>query len=454
MAAPNQVYVDFRISRLLLPRCVTESQGNLYFPMPIFTPWSEGRSVADREDLEVTIGREIERRRSELVRFAQDMIRTESLSGQERDLALLISERMRSLGYDCVEIDKVGNVIGVIGGKPEQGALMLNGHMDHVPPGDMPNPYSAEIRDGSVFGVRGQVLVGRAASDMKGSLAAMVVAGSVLRELGLKLERRLTVAGVVLEETNGLGSRYLAERGPNAGGVIIGESTDLDVALGHRGSIGVEIRAKGISCHASAPERGINALYKMLPILEGIRNRATSFPSHPVLGKTSMVATTISVSPNIKNVLPNLCTVGLDIRNTPDFAPEEILQALDAVVKEAQAGDSELEASVEVQRRKLRCYTGFEREIETVTPPFYTDEKTLLAQMTKRILDRVLQRKSRFKVWTFATDGCYFADQGIPTVGFGPGEERFAHSPTDNVRIDDLIASAKVYAALAANFCQ
>jgi acetylornithine deacetylase/succinyl-diaminopimelate desuccinylase-like protein len=74
--------------------------------------------------------------------------------------------------------------------------------------------------------------------------------------------------------------------------------------------------------------------------------------------------------------------------------------------------------------------------------------------MTKDVIDRVLRRKAGFKVWTFATDGCYFADQGIPTVGFGPGEERFAHSPTDNIKIDDLISSAKVYAALAAHFCQ
>ncbi len=163
-------------------------------------------------NLESRISAEVERRRSELVRFTQDMVRMESLSGQEKELAALISERMKDLGYDYVEIDETGNVVGVVGGRIAQGALMFNGHMDHVPPGDMPDPYSGEIKDGSVFGVPGQVIVGRAASDMKGALAAMIVAGSVLRDLGLKLERRLIVAGVVLEETNGLGSRYLAER--------------------------------------------------------------------------------------------------------------------------------------------------------------------------------------------------------------------------------------------------
>ena len=404
-------------------------------------------------NLESRIVDEVERRRSELVRLTQDMVRIESLSGKEEELAKLVSERMRALGFDQVQIDEVGNAVGVIGGKAEPGALMFNGHMDHVPPGDMPDPYSGEIRDGSSFGSSGQVVVGRAASDMKGALAAMMVAGSALRSLSLDLKKRLVVAGVVLEETNGLGSRYLAEKGPRPGGVIIGESTSLDVALGHRGSIGVAITTQGVSCHASAPERGINALYKMIPVLEGIRKTARTLPSHPALGKSSMVATTISLSPNVKNVLPNLCTIGLDIRNTPNFETEEIVRRLNDVVKEAKMQDSEVNAKVELQRRRLSCYTGYEREIEAMTPPFYMEPETPLAQLMKKTVDRVLSRESRFKVWTFATDGCFFANQGIPTVGFGPGEERFAHSSADNISIEDLVASAKVYAVLAASFC-
>jgi putative selenium metabolism hydrolase len=406
------------------------------------------------KELEARILADVEGRRTELVNLTRELVRTPSLSGQEKEVAALISDRMKGLGYDSVEIDEVGNAVGVIGGKAEEGTLMFNGHMDHVPPGDMPDPYSAAIKDGSPFGVSGEVIVGRAASDMKGALAAMIMAGAALQDLNLPLKRRLVVAAVVLEETNGLGSRYLTEMLPRPGGVVIGESTNLDVALGHRGSIGAAITTEGVSCHASAPERGINALYKMIPVLEEIKRKAQDLPSHPALGKSSMVATTISVSPNIKNVLPNLCTVGLDIRNTPDFKPEDILETLHTVVRKAQTKDSELRAKVELQRRKLRCYTGYEREIESATPAFYTDQKTPLAQMTKAVAERVLKEEKRFKVWTFATDGCYFSNQGIPTVGFGPGEERFAHSPTDNIRTDDLVASAKVYATLAAEFCQ
>jgi len=412
------------------------------------------RRVRNHQDFDASLTDKIEQSRPELVRLTQEFVRTESLSGQEGKFAALIASRMKSLGFNEVRTDKVGNVLGSIGGTSNEGALLFNGHMDHVPPGDMPEPYSAEIKDGSPFGVAGEVVVGRAASDMKGALAAMIVAGSVLRDMGLPMKHKMIVAAVVLEEFNGLGSRFLVESGLGLGGVVIGESTNLDVALGHRGSMSISVTTEGKSCHASVPERGTNALYKMIPVLQSISLASKELPSHPVLGKSSMTATTVSLNPNVKNVVPNLCTIGLDVRNTPNFPPEKALETIRSTVDRAKAQDSEIMAKVEFAKRSLKSYTGYEREIDLMTPPFYTQPNAPIAQMTRRVADRVLQKTSKFKVWSFATDGSYFANQGIPTVGFGPGEERFAHSPLDNVRVDDLVASAKVYAALAAEFCQ
>lgn len=405
-------------------------------------------------DLESRIVDEVEQHRDELIRLTQELVRTQSLSGEEGKVAGMVSEKMRSLGFDDVRTDDVGNVLGSIGGVKDAGSLLFNAHMDHVPPGEMSNPYSAEVIDGSVFGVSGEVIVGRAASDMKGALAAMIVAASVLQELGLSLSRRIIIAAVVLEEANGLGSRFLAEQGLRLGGVIIGESTELNVALGHRGSIGASITTEGRSCHASVPDRGINAIYKMIPILQSIPAASEKLPSHPVLGMSSMTATTISVTPNVKNVVPNLCTVGLDIRNTPNFPPENVLEVLRRIVQRAKTEHPTMNARVALARRSVTSYTGYAREFDAMSPPFYTEPETHLAQMTKRVADRVLRKESKFKVWSFATDGCYFANQGIPTVGFGPGEERFAHTLMDNVKVDDLVAAAKVYAALATEFCQ
>jgi putative selenium metabolism hydrolase len=238
------------------------------------------------------------------------------------------------------------------------------------------------------------------------------------------------------------------------GGVVIGESTNLDVALGHRGSMAIKITTEGVSCHASVPERGINALYKMIPILQGIVQEADSLPSHLVLGKSSMVATTISVNPNVKNVVPNLCSIAVDVRNTTDFPVDDVISTLQGVVMQAKSRDSEIKAKVELAKRNLRSYTGYAEEIDAMTPPFYSEPSTPLAQMTRNAVTRVLGREAKFKVWNFATDGSYFTERGIPTVGFGPSEERFAHSRDDNVSIEHLVESAKVYAVLAAEFCQ
>lgn len=408
--------------------------------------------MSNHRGLDSKIAEAVEHRRLELIRLTEKLVQTPSLSGDEGEIAALVSSQMKNLGFDHVRTDEVGNVLGSIDEVDDEGFLLFNGHMDHVPAGDMEDPYSAEIMDGAAFGVRGQTIVGRGTCDMKGALASMIVAGSVVRDLALPLKRGMTVACVVSEEASGLGSRFLAESGLRPSGLVIGECTGLDVALGHRGSVGISITTKGRSCHASVPELGVNALYRMIPILQSIRF-AEELPFHAVLGKSSMVATTVSVSPNVKNVVPNLCTVGLDVRNTPNFPPEEVLKTLRGIVEKTKAQDPEPFAEVKFTKRSLKSYTGHFMEFDAVTPAFYTQPGTRLAELTKQVTDRVLNRESKFKVWRFTTDAGFFASRGISTVGFGPGDERFVHSRTENVSIEDLIASAKVYAALAAELC-
>ena len=171
----------------------------------------------------------VETERDALVAFAQELIRTESLSGQEGKVAALLRSRMERLGYDRVRVDEAGNVIGLIqgrGGPP----VMLNGHMDHVDGGDpalWPHPpFGGEIHDGEIWG--------RAAVDMKGALAAMVYAGGMLKRLEVRVPGDLYVAGVVQEEVGGLGSRHLARAVP-VERAIIGEASANQLRRGHRG---------------------------------------------------------------------------------------------------------------------------------------------------------------------------------------------------------------------------
>jgi acetylornithine deacetylase/succinyl-diaminopimelate desuccinylase-like protein len=209
------------------------------------------------------ISEAVDKRRGDAVSLLQDLIRAPSPSGNEAEAAKAVAEGMRTAGFDTVRVDGLCDALGTIKGSGEGRSVLFNGHIDHVPPGDMVDPYSGRLMDGAQFGVEGEVVYGRAASDMKGAVAAMVTAGGVLKELGIELKGDLKVAGVAREEVGGAGtistildSHFLGDL------IIIGEATNMDIALGHRGHARTDVVVKGRSCHASAPDRGINALYK------------------------------------------------------------------------------------------------------------------------------------------------------------------------------------------------
>ncbi len=154
----------------------------------------------------------VEANREDALKFLQEIIRIPSLSCQEARVSEVIATKMRSVGFDSVNIDELGDVMGVMKGAGEGQSLLMNGHIDHVPPGNMDDPYSGTIVDGVVFGVEGDVVFGRAASDMKGAVAAMVMAGAALNSLGINLSGDLKIAAVVQEEVGGVGTKATIQK--------------------------------------------------------------------------------------------------------------------------------------------------------------------------------------------------------------------------------------------------
>ena len=322
---------------------------------------------------------------------------------------------------------------------------MLNGHIDHVPVGDMVDPYSGKLMDGAEFGSHGEVIYGRAACDMKAAVAAMVLAGRALVEKGIRLKGDYKVAAVSQEEVGGAGtkstivdSQFLADV------VLIGEATNMELSLGHRGSIKYDVIVHGRSCHASAPERGINALYKAMKMIDKIKDElAPGLPVHPVYDKASLVVTQIEVSPKASNVVPETCKFVIDCRNHPDFTDFHLYEALNQIISGLKANDPEFSATVIpgniINERK---FSGF-----------YTDPETnpVVDEVFKAITQAY--REPEKKIWTFATDGRIYAHLGIPVIGFGPGEEKYAHTQMDHVRVEDFLDTIKVYAWLACRIC-
>jgi putative selenium metabolism hydrolase len=393
------------------------------------------------------LSRVVERNRDTAIYMLQDLVNVPSLSGQEAALAKLLADKMTNASFDTVRVDHLSNVMGTIKGSGEGRDTLFNGHIDHVPPGNMIDPYSGKIIAGAPFGVEDKVVYGRAASDMKGAVAAMVMAGRILNELGVELRGDFKVAGVVQEEVSGAGTISTIQENQFLGDVIvIGEATNMELALGHRGGARTEVIVKGRSCHASAPERGVNALYKATEIISKIRSDLIPrLPEHHIFGKTSIAVTKISVKPDIQNVVPEECRFHLDVRNTPNYSAETLHKDLISLIDSLKHEDNEINATI-IPSQLIKGGRNFSG--------FYTDpKKNPIVNEIKLALMESLDKNVDFKVWTFATDGRFYSWMGLPVIGFGPGEERFAHTNQDHVGVEDYIQTIKAYAWIACKIC-
>lgn len=260
------------------------------------------------------------------IAFAQELVRLPSLPGAEGDVARRVLQEMESLGYDEAYADELGSVVGVLrgGGGPP---VMLSCHLDMVAAGDE-SEWEFPPFDGVI---EGGCLHGRGAMDIKGPLALQTHAAAALKG---KTDGDVIVAHTVFEERGGWGMDHLTR--PDGGlapaAVIIGESTNGDVAIGHRGRAEVEIAVRGLAAHASAPERARNALDLLPAVLQGVEDLAASQDSAGVLGSASVVATDVKASPASRNVVPDQAVVALDWRILPSDTEESLLDRVRSAI--------------------------------------------------------------------------------------------------------------------------
>jgi len=377
-----------------------------------------------------------------LIQFLRDLIRIPSPPTKERAVAERLAEEMRRVGFPRVRHDRIGNVIGCLGaeGSPR---LIYNGHMDTVSISDPDawtrDPYGAQIEDG--------VLYGLGACDMKGALAAMVYGGKALIDAGVHLAGELCVVGVVQEEPcEGLAMQVLIEEeGLRPDFVVLGEPTDLQIKRGHRGRVEMKVIVRGRSCHASAPSQGRNAIYDAARLIFGIELLAPQLATDPFLGQGSIAVTQIESSAASRNAIPDICAFYIDRRLTLGETEAKALAEIQGII--TREG---VDARVHVTEYWATSYTGYECRAREYYPPWALDQDHPLVQAIARVVRETLGYRPRIGQWAFSTDGAYTMGRvNIPTVGFGPGEERFAHTVDDQVRLDDVAAAARVYARLA-----
>jgi putative selenium metabolism hydrolase len=373
-----------------------------------------------------------------LTTFLQDLVRIPSPSTQEGAVAARLAEEMRGVGIHDVWVDRIGNVVGRIGAGSGK-KLLYNGHMDTVGVSDTASwrhdPFGGEIESG--------LLYGRGAVDMKGALAAMVYAVRLLLEARVLLQGDLYLAGVVQEEPcEGLAMRILVEEeGLRPDWVVLGEPSDLQVRRGHPGRLEIEVAVHGVAAHASAPQRGANAIYRAARIITGLERLAQDRPA----SQGTLAVTQVESTAGSRNAVPDRCTFIIDRRLALGEVEPEALAAV-----AAEIARSSYPADVTVTEQHTTSYTGYQATQRSYFPSWSLAEDHPLVRAMAGAAARALGRVPEIGLWNFATDGVYtMGTAGIPTVGFGPGEEQYAHKADECIVLADVAAAAGVYAQLA-----
>jgi putative selenium metabolism hydrolase len=367
------------------------------------------------------------------------LVKIKSTSMQEKEVQLELKRQMEEAGFDEVRIDGLGNVIGRIGtGKK---IIAIDGHMDTVDVGNIDNwnfdPFSGEIKDGYLYG--------RGSADQEGGPASAVTSGKILKELGYDKDVTFYVIGSVMEEDcDGLCWKYIVEEDKLRPDFVIStEPTNLNIYRGHRGRMEIVVKFKGVSCHGSAPERGKNAIYMASRAALEIEKLNERLAYDPFLGKG-----TVTIS-EIKSGSPSLCAVAdyaqfhLDRRLTWGETKESAVKEIEDIVKG-------MDATVEVLHYEETAYTGLRYGMEKYFPTWKLEENHPIVKAGVTAFENLFHKKPVVDKWTFSTNGVTINGiYGIPIIGFGPGNEVFAHAPNEKVPVSDLVAASAFYAAFA-----
>ena len=429
---------------------------------------------------------------ADMSRFLRDMISHPSESCEEKEVVMCIKAEMEKLGYDKVEIDGLGNVIGWMGSGKK--IIAIDSHIDTVGIGNISNweqdPYKGyETED---------IIYGRGGSDQEGGMASAVYGAKIMKDLDLiPVGYKIMVVGSVQEEDcDGMCWQYIVnkyfpskeEAQKRIEFVISTEPTDGGIYRGHRGRMEIRVDVKGVSCHGSAPERGDNAIYKMADILQDVRALNENDdadgteikglvkrlnpkynPEHwedaRFLGRGTCTVSQIFYTSPSRCAVADSCAISIDRRMTAGETWDSCLKEIEDLPAVKKYGG---DVKVSMYMYDRPAWTGTVYETECFFPTWINKETAAHVQALidahhalwgeKRIghkdadpkLDAMhLRERPLTDKWTFSTNGVSIQGRyGIPCVGFGPGAESQAHAPNEITWKQDLVTCAALYAAV------
>ncbi len=387
-----------------------------------------------------TILQKAEGYKPQISKFLRDMIAIPSESCNEEKVIRRIKEEMEAVGFDRVDIDPMGNVLGYIGNGSR--LVAMDAHIDTVGVGNPDNwnydPYKGFEDD--------EIIIGRGATDQEGGMASMVYAGKIIKDLNLQNDTTLLVTGTVQEEDcDGLCWQYIIEEsGIKPEFVVSTEPTSCRIHRGQRGRMEIRVDVQGISCHGSAPERGENAIFKMAPILLELQELHKNLITDDFLGKGSLTVSEIFYTSPSRCAVADGCSISIDRRLTQGESWEYALDQIRDLPSVKQ-----FKGAVSMYDYDRPSYTDLVYPTQAYFPAWVLEEAHPACQTLVECYRGLFNEEPVVDKWTFSTNGVSIMGRyGIPCIGFGPGHEDQAHAPNEKTWKSELVKAAALYAAI------
>jgi len=387
------------------------------------------------------IQKKVNASREEIIQFMLEICEIPSMDSKIGPVGERVQAEMKKLGFDEVRFDKMGNTIGRIGNGER--VIVYDSHIDTVGIGDPASwgwdPFKGRIENG--------VLYARGACDEKGSTPGMIYGLAMARDLGLLDGWTAYYFGNMEEWCDGIAPNTFAEVDPGIKPdfVVIGEPTKMLTYRGHKGRLEMKVTAKGKSAHAASNHLGDNAIYKLLPVIAGIRDLEPQLGDHPFLGHGKITVSDMHVQTPSINAVPDEAVIFIDRRMTFGETKEQVRAQVEALIPKEYKDSVKLEELFYDEP----SYTGFVFPVDKYFPAWALDEDHALVRAGQLAREQIGLPSAPSGKWNFSTNGIYWAGKaGIPSIGFGPGDEETAHTVNDSVSLEDMVKATEFYAIL------
>jgi succinyl-diaminopimelate desuccinylase len=379
-------------------------------------------------------------RKKELVDLTIQLVQTptENPPGNEKAAAQFLKSLLSKMGFKIKTVLSPKGRWNIVAGRrwgKGGRTLIFNGHLDVVPAGNPSQwkypPFEGKLSKGRIYG--------RGASDMKGGIASFIYALSMIERSKIHLHQGAVILHLVSdEESHGhQGMGFLTQKEEIRGdAALVGEPTDLQPVIAQKGALWLRISTLGKSAHGSRPHLGVNAVEKMMKLME----RLNSIPlekEHPLLGKPTLSIGTIQGGTKI-NIVPDRCEIEVDRRMLPVEKKKEVLGELKEILDSLQSQDSFFRYRME--------------EIDFAEPSEIDPEEEIVGIGVEAIQE-VMGKKPSLRAFSGFTDSRFYINQcHIPTLIFGPGGVDQSHTTDESVEVEALVHAAHIYGLIVMNY--